>query len=276
MRTHFYTSLLMGLALLHQGCGGNESTTPVPGTGITIQVPSPVPTSTPTPGDLALPLRASFTKPLDPGSVNAQSVYVTNAEGTRVEGVVAIEEQTITFKPQTSLSLATTYTFILTPAIKDINGNALLAQEQKVSFTTRDGVWTQPEVISSQSAATNDTVVGQPALDVDPQGNAMVMWTARPLQNKFATQMYASRFDRELSRWEPQTLLTNRQDANFWVGRVRAAGNGWQKPHIFKTGDTARSWYFQTFGLDTTGRAILAWNELRVDGTWAIHAARFE
>jgi hypothetical protein len=229
---HIYGSLLAALILTAQGCGGGNSgdAAAAPTNAavvVDVPAPSPSPAASGEPAaatDLAKPLTATFAKPPDPATVTPQSAYLITAEGEPVAGTLAIYETSIVFTPQTSLRLVTTYTFVLTPALKDVSGAPLLTEEKRVRFTTRDGQWQAPQTLMADLNHRN--LPWPPGLDLDPQGNAVVAVAQQKEEANYPTDILARRFDRLSNAWSEITLLANRQDANVGYLNTRAAPNG--------------------------------------------------
>jgi hypothetical protein len=271
---------VVGAAAVLAACGGGSSgsgaaPSPTAEQPVVISVPTaasaPAAAASAPPVSLAKPLSATFPRPPAPASVNPQTAYLMGPDGQAVEGTLAINETAVEFTPKTVLSLATRYTFVLTTALKDTAGNALLTENKTASFTTRDGQWTEPEWIAGTAATDNGTLVsGMPGVDVDPQGNAVVAWAARESSTPFATRAFARRFDRATNTWGPETLLSTRQDANLWAPRVSAAGNGdfaiyWED--FVRSETDAPAWY--TRGAVWGARYVTAQGGWQAATLWA-------
>lgn len=99
-------------------------------------VPTPAPTvtnQTPAAGSTAIStgttVRATFSIPLDPGSVNTSSVTLVDQDGSLVSGQTSYDDvsRTVTFTPSAALSPGVAYTAHLTQGITSDAGIALAA-----------------------------------------------------------------------------------------------------------------------------------------------------
>jgi hypothetical protein len=77
-----------------------------------------------------------FSEPIDPKTVNPNSVYLTH-DGTRIPGSVAIDANawTFDFTPLNQLAPNSSYELVVTPAVRDLDGDALEGA-YSTSFTT--------------------------------------------------------------------------------------------------------------------------------------------
>jgi len=83
------------------------------------------------------PITVTFTNPIDPASLTAESLLVTDADNNRVPGRISYDadSMTATFTPLVPLSLATGYTVTVTPAVVDIYGRSLTSAKS-LAFAT--------------------------------------------------------------------------------------------------------------------------------------------
>jgi hypothetical protein len=89
--------------------------------------------------DWSTTITATFSEPVDPTTVNAQSFLLTEV-GVPVQGTVTYSRNTATFTPSQVLSLYGPYQATVTTAVRDLAGNAMAAPFTW-SFSTRDGQW---------------------------------------------------------------------------------------------------------------------------------------
>lgn len=130
------------------------------------EVTGTIPAAGATRVDPAVVIRASFSEPLDPLSVNPATAELRDAVGTAVTAPVAwiAETQTVSLTPSAQLQPGTTYTTTLkggTAGLRDLAGN-LLASDFIWSFTT---------------ATSAPTVVG---LTVTPRGTSISVGGGAP------------------------------------------------------------------------------------------------
>jgi hypothetical protein len=208
------------VTVLATGCGsggGNTSSgEPASNAAVTIEIQAAAPGAS-----LAQPLSATFARAPSPASVNTQTVYLLAADGAPIEGTVAINETSIIFTPQTTLALATTYTFVLTTALQDVSNTPLLAEEKRVSFTTRDGAWQAPQTLIS--GLNHGNIPWPPGIDLDPQGNAVLAVTQQQQGASYPTDVLSRRFDRATNTGKMPTLVISPR-ARRPTGTLRCTG----------------------------------------------------
>lgn len=123
--------------LLLSACGGGGGGTLAP--AVMKTDPAPQSKNVPT----TAPIRATFSYPVDPASVN-ENTFVVNG-GTSVSGTVTYENDTAIFTPSTPWAESTTYSAVLTTGIKDLDGIPLSATFSW-SFETAGPDMTPPTV----------------------------------------------------------------------------------------------------------------------------------
>jgi plastocyanin len=102
---------------------------------------------------------ATFSKPMDPTTMNTASFQFKNDSAQPVDGELGYDGLTAVFTPKAVLEKGRTYTATLTTGIGDLTGNPL-ASNSSWSFTTGTGTdKTAPEVVSTDPA---DGSVGFP------------------------------------------------------------------------------------------------------------------
>ena len=73
-----------------------------------------------------VPVRLVFSEPLDPATINPQSVRLVHlADSTAVDGQIATDGIHLTFDPETTLHAGDAYQFVLTTAVRDLGGEAI-------------------------------------------------------------------------------------------------------------------------------------------------------
>ena len=126
------------LAIIMAGCNGwKEDMLPT--------VSSTIPASGATIVAVNTPITVTFSSAMDPATITTTNFTVT-AGATSVTGTVALSADglTATFTPTNPLSASTRYTATITTGVKDLNGNAMAANEVW-SFSTGPA----PTVIST-------------------------------------------------------------------------------------------------------------------------------
>jgi ketosteroid isomerase-like protein len=104
---------------------------------ITLTNPANVATSVP----INTTINATFSAPMNPSTITTGTFLVTEtSNGSPVSGTVAydVASQIATFTPSASLAVSTQYTATISPAVQDLDGNALAAGvvPNPWSFTT--------------------------------------------------------------------------------------------------------------------------------------------
>ena len=92
-------------------------------------------------------ITVTLSKYIDPNSVSSITFYVVDASGNPVNGSRKVENESITFTPNVSLSVGTEYTVTI-DGVKDIDGNSI-GEQYIWKFTTGiDGDTVKPVVDS--------------------------------------------------------------------------------------------------------------------------------
>jgi O-glycosyl hydrolase len=154
---HFVAVCSVLFALAMSGCGGGSSsggTTPPSDTAPTVSVASPSNNVTGVAVNSAITV--TFSKAMDPATINSTTFKVTGPGGTVVSGTVSCTGATATFVPSASLAYSAQYTVSITTGAKDTGGNAL-ASAYTFSFTT--GQAPAPPTVTTVSPANNATGV---------------------------------------------------------------------------------------------------------------------
>ena len=103
--------------------GWTFTTGALPDTAPTVNATVPLNTATDVPVNSAC--MATFSKPMDPATLNATSMLVTGPGTTPVDGVVTYAGSTATFTPTNALASDVVYTATITTGAKDLAGTAL-------------------------------------------------------------------------------------------------------------------------------------------------------
>jgi len=137
-----YTATITSSA---QDLAGNPVTTPFIWTftaGLAPDGGAPAVTSTTPPnGALAIApnagINATFSKAMDPATLNATTFTLTAPGPTAIDGKITydVTNQIATFTPRSALATATTFTATITTGAQDLEGNAIAA-DASWSFTT--------------------------------------------------------------------------------------------------------------------------------------------
>ncbi len=187
--------LTCGLLLAAAVCSGSSSSSPPPDTTPpTVSSTTPAAASTGVSVDAVV--TATFSKLLDPITVNAHTFEVVDSGGHAVAGTVSSSGATATFTPASPLVYLTTYTATLTKGIKDTAGNSLAADDVwRFTSATTPSPLISPAVLARWVADgnVNDTgddrvvvldVTSQAAYDAGHIPGAQLLSSAALYQNR--------------------------------------------------------------------------------------------
>lgn len=285
-----YRLMLLGLMSLGFGCKGDGGGDAV--TTLTVQQTSPTAGQT----DVVVDTRIGFQidAPIDPNTLTNDTFFVTDSEGTRVEGTLAIgdEPSIAALTPNEPLAVLTSFTATITTGLRSSNG-AMLEEDFDWTFTTLDSAWGESEWLESIGTGTSS----KPDIVVDAQRNAMAIWA---YGESSGTSIWANRYTR-IELWgapEPidagTGLATDPQlaadaagngfavwqdgspgDARIWTNRY-AVDQGWGTPELLQDGEVTRA-RTPSIAADPDGNAIAIWVQLdMVSNREVVWARRFE
>ncbi len=231
-------------------------------------------------------LVAQFDEAMNSASINTNSFTLYSSSAISGSIIDSQNDNTATFTPDTSLSLATTYTATLTTAIKDLYDNTI-ASNYSWLFTTRDGSWSAPETISND----DDNSAAYPRVIFDSAGNAVSVWRqydgirhniwgnsyspsagwATPQlvevddqDNARNVEIAINKSGRAIATWQQGDGVNE----NIWVS-FYAHNDGWTTPATIES-NTGYAGYPKPV-IDNQGNATVAWqhnNGLR-NSIWA-------
>ena len=109
---------------------------------------------------VSLPIRISFSEPLDAATVSSSTVSLRGLLGLPVSAAITYDaaQQTIVITPASNLSYLVGYSVVVSTGIKDLAGNAL-AGDFTLSFTTESFLDLTPPQVSSVLPANGSTAV---------------------------------------------------------------------------------------------------------------------
>ena len=191
-----------------------------------------------------------------------------------------------------TLALLTPHTATLRGSITDLSGSAL--DETNWSFTTRDGSW----MPGGRSIEDTDTSVGAPQIAVDPDGNAIAVWSQRDAQNQNISSIWANSYvpgdgwgaanlieaDNVVDARDPQIAMDasgnaiavwtqwNGATTTVWSNRYVPV-NGWGNAVMIETIGSGSPDTPQ-IAMDANGNGIAVWMQWSSDATRGIWANR--
>jgi len=109
---------------------------------------------------ISLPIRISFSEPLNAATVSGSTVSLRGLLGLPVTATISYDaaQQTIVVTPASNLSYLVGYSVVVNTGVKDLAGNAL-ASNYTLSFTTESFLDLTPPQVTSISPANNATAV---------------------------------------------------------------------------------------------------------------------
>ncbi|WP_028672398.1 Ig-like domain-containing protein [Saccharospirillum impatiens] len=234
---------------------------------------------------------ATFSEDLFTKTIGSNTVTVTDGS-VSVAGKVNFDptNNEVSFLPDNTLSMLTTYTTTLSTDITDLAGNAL-GSAHTWSFTTADGTWKVPTLIETDNAGD----ARDPQIAIDAEGNALAIWAQIDVTG---SNTYANRYTAGLG-WGAATLIeTNNAgrvgapqiafDAegnavavwyqadgirfNIYSNRY-TTGSGWGTATLIETEDAGDAIHPQV-AVDTSGNVLAVWEQS--DGNqFSIYANRY-
>lgn len=180
------------------------------------RIVSTAPSADATDGEPTNPIVIQFSEAMNRNSINNTAISITRryfdplqGEQERlVEGTLQLTENgmTATFTPSRRLALLTRYTLSVANTVQDLADNNL-TEAYRAQFTTRDGIWQNPELIEQDDSGDGF----DPRVGIDDVGNATVVWQQRSgsTDNLLANRY---RIDPSGNRWENVAQLENDSD----------------------------------------------------------------
>lgn len=108
-------------------------------------------------------IRVTFSEPMDPASLTAASLLLSDGNGNAVAGTVNSAAATAMFQPASDLSGFSTYTATITTGARDTAGNRLVTS-RSWSFTTGAVPDTTPPSVASSSPPNASSCAGSDAV----------------------------------------------------------------------------------------------------------------
>jgi hypothetical protein len=174
--------------------------------------------------------------PIDAATLTDDTFFVTDPEGTRVQGTVAIgdEPDIAVLTPDEPLAVITSFTATITTGLRS-SGGATLEEDFDWRFTTLDSEWGDPEWLEQIGTGSSS----QPQIVIDGQSNALAVWT---YTEATGTSIWANRYTRTGLWEEPELIDTGDGGTSVPQVAADAAGNGFAVWQQGEGGSTARIW----------------------------------
>jgi len=287
-RTSTFSTVILLSSLAVVGCGGG-------GSAGDVKDQLRVASSTPSNGEADVALREVlefiFSEPLDPSTIDATSVSVTTSRGTVSGDVDYVDStNTVVFTPDQPLALAVSHQVRINTGIAAKTGERL-ASDYLSTFTTRDGLFTAPELLETENSAsaytskfvTNDDGAGF-QIWVQSLPSGYVIWARRydPESGWRETTRIAKDIvvwaipytpavgvdaaGNALVAWEMGTdtngdlAVTTDDWTSVFGRRYDASTNTWQAVFPIDTSPTADA-YRPELGIDPRGNAVVVWGQ---------------
>lgn len=103
-------------------------------------------------------IKATFSESIDATTVTPSTFYVTGPSGTKLDGLIFVQDTVLTFTPKIELSSNTVYTVVLTDGIKSIHSQSLPSSASWTFQTLSTSDTTRPTVTLT-SPSNNETSV---------------------------------------------------------------------------------------------------------------------
>jgi len=174
--------------------------------------------------------------PIDTATLTDATFFVTDSEGTRVQGTLVIgdEPDIAVLTPKEPLAVITSFTATITTGLRS-SGGATLEKDFDWRFTTLDSEWGAPEWLEQIGTGTSS----QPQIVVDGQSNALAVWK---YSEATGTSIWANHYARTDLWGEPELIDTGDGGATDPRVAADAAGNGFAVWQEGAGGSTPRIW----------------------------------
>ncbi|MES1175638.1 MAG: Ig-like domain-containing protein [Myxococcales bacterium] len=164
-------------------------------------------------------VKITFSEPLAPASVTADSVQIKDASGAVVAGAVSYADGVVTFTPDANFALLGAYNVNVSTAVTDASGTALEAAFTS-GFTIRDGVWGKAE--TALGTVTAYDLSSQVAVASDGGKRAVAAWAQ---SGSTAYEIYASFYSEGKGWATPAKVNTGTSSARYPALAMNASGN---------------------------------------------------
>lgn len=111
-------------------------------------------------------IRITFSEPPIPISVTSSTFFLTEPNGSTVEGTIVVDDKIATFTPRSELHSNTVYTVILTDGIKDIHLHGLTSKSWTFQTVANSDI-TRPTVFSTSPSKGETNIKLLPRIHVD-------------------------------------------------------------------------------------------------------------
>jgi len=266
---------LFGLMSLGYACkGGGDG-----GGGTFLEVLQTSPENGTTETPVATRIGFQVDAAIDRDTLTNETFFVTDSEGTQVQGTVAIDEDDVSvavLTPDEPLAVITTFTATITTGLRSSSG-ATLEEDFDWRFTTLDSEWGAPEWLEQIATGTSS----EPQIVIDGQSNALAVWE---YAETAGTSIWANRYTRTELWGEPELIDTGdgvatdprlaadaagnafavwQEGDRIWTNRY-VVDQGWGTPELLQNGEVtaARN---PAIAADAAGNAIAIWSQDDMD-----------
>jgi hypothetical protein len=217
---------------------------------------------------------------IDPDTLTNETFFVTDSDGVRVEGALAIgdEPSIAVLTPDLPLDVITSFTATITTELSSSSG-ATLEEDFQWKFETLDAAWGESEWIEPFDSANKSS---EQEIAVDEQLNAIAVWES---DDGTGIHIHANRYTR-VDLWgeagrisdgngdstNPKVALDaagngfavwERKEEgssirNIWTNRYDVVDGSWGTPALLQTGDVTAA-RVPAVAADPAGNAIAVW-----------------
>lgn len=266
-----YALVLLGLTSLGYACGGGGDSSNF------IQVLQTSPTDGVTTAPVETRIGFQIDASIDPATLTNDTFFVTDPDGARVQGALAIgdEPSIAVLTPDEPLSVITKYTATITTGLASTGGDTL-EKDFTWRFTTLDSAWGESDWLESIGTGTSS----KQEVAIDGQSNALAVWQ---YTEDVGTSIRASRYTR-VDLWGEPTIIDagngratdprvsadaegngfavwvdseQGTDTRIWSSRYER-GQGWGAPELLQNGEVTRA-RSPRIAADAEGNAIAVW-----------------
>jgi len=225
---------------------------------------------------------------IDPSSLTADTFYVVDEDGERLEGARMVLDDDPTAAElvlEGPMDVITTYTATVTTGLRSPSGDAL-EEDFEWTFKTVDSEWGISEWIEEDINGTS----ANPSIAVDAQSNAVAVWEHFVVPEQ-RTAIWANRYTRSDLWGEPVAIDAGAGEANdpalavddagnafavwvrrdvgaantrIWSNRYDVALGSWDTAELLQSGDVTRAGDPEVAAAPS-GNAIAVWVQLNTE-----------
>lgn len=149
--------VITAMVLVVSSCGGGGGGDSQPDVILPDETPPAVVSTSPTAGATGVAvngtLSITFSEAMNPATLTPAAIRLESADGTPVPGTISYSGLTVVFTPASPLAFSSSYTLVVSTAVKDLVGHPLVGVYSCTFITGTAPDFTPPTVISTVPAA---------------------------------------------------------------------------------------------------------------------------